>query len=384
LVLSRRPLNLKFFRSPTSLLEMFLNGLDVNYVSLMEETGLKWRDEDKREIDDLFSFFRCKGANCLRVRIWVGDSGPSRLPYAMNLAENACRVDLKVQSTIFLSDSWADLYKQPEPESWTSLDLQDKLGLIESYIYEVVKKLMPIKDRCEYYQIGNEIDHGICGIFAYDKKKRKDSRWLKKHIWSYEAAVLKEAVRALRIHGNETPIALHLGKWWDIPLATSFLSAMDEFNVEYEIICFSFYPTMSGANFVPLRQFKETAEDRGKNVAIAEYAYPSNFVKGQFWYMNKPSPGYPLTLEGQSLWIRDFLAQCLKLNIYGAFYWSPELYLTKNHARRWSVPKEMPLGFGWGPMSFFDERGYAKPCVNSLKYGAQSDLWQKMCRDQVE
>ena len=100
---------------------------------------------------------------------------------------------------------------------------------------------------------------------------------------------------------------------------------------------------------------------------IAEYAYPSSPLKRQFWFMNKPSPGYPLTLEGQSLRINDFLNRCLKLNIYGAFYWSPELYLTKDHARKLSEPKEMPLSFGWGPMSFFNEEGIAKSCVNSLK-----------------
>jgi len=335
----------------------------------MEEIGLGWRDEDKREINNLFPFFKSKGANCLRVRIWIGDSGPSRLPYAMNLAERAYRADLKIQPTIFLSDRWADLYKQPEPESWASLDFQGKLKLIESYVPRVVERLSSVKDGCVYYQIGNEIDYGICGIFARDKKKRKNREWLKNRIWPYEAIVLKEAIRAVRMCDDEKPIALHLGKWWDPVLAESFLCAMDEFGVEYEIICFSFYPTMFGANFEPLRQFSEIAEKRGKNAAIAEYAYPSNPMKRQFWYMNKPSPGYPLTLEGQFLWIRDFLNQCLKLNIYGSFYWSPELYLARKQVRSRAAPREVPLDFGWGPMSFFDEEGCTKPCVDSLKYG---------------
>jgi len=346
---------------------MFLNGLDMNYIPLMKEVGLGWRDESGQEIDDLFSFFRCKGANCLRIRIWVGDSGPSRLPYAMKLAEEACKADLKIQPTIFLSDSWADLYKQPEPKGWASLNFQDKLKIIKTYLSKVVKELMTIKDRCEYYQIGNEIDYGICGIFAYDKKRRKNIKWLKNHIWSREAIILKEAIRTIRMHENEKPIALHLGKWWDPLLVKSFLSAMEEFNFEYEIICFSFYPTMFGADFEPLRQFREVTKEIGKNVGIAEFAYPSNPVKGQFWFMNKPSPGYPLTLEGQSLWLKDFLNQCRRLNVYGAFYWSPELYLTKDHAGKLLEPREMPLSFGWGPMSFFSKKGYAKPCVNSLK-----------------
>jgi len=344
---------------------MFLNGLDMNYYPLMKELGLKWMDEDKQGIDDLFSFFRNKGANCLRVRIWVGDSGPSRLSYAMNLAYKACKADLKVQPTIFLSDCWADLYKQPEPRIWVSLGFSEKLKLIESHALKVITKLMPIRDRCAYYQIGNEIDYGICGIFAHDKKKRKDYEWLKRRIWPLEAMVLKEVIRTIRIH-DEKPIALHLGKWWDLVLSESFLSAMDEFDVDYEIVCFSFYPAIFGSSFDPLDQFKEIAKRRGKAMAIAEYAYPSKTPKGRFWYMNKSSAEYPLSPEGQSSWIRNFLTQCLRLNTCGAFYWSPELFITRNHDRG---PIEMPLGFGWGPMSFFDEGGHIRPCVNSLKYG---------------
>lgn len=349
---------------------MFANGLDMNYVLLMKKAGLRWRDEHKREVSDLFSFFRSKGANCIRVRIWFGDAGPSRLPYALNLADEACSADLKIQPTIFLSDSWADLYKQPAPKTWTLLSFEDKLKLIEPYVSKVVRGLLPTKDRCVYYQIGNEIDYGICGVFARDKPKRKRMKWLKKHIWPFEATALKTAIRIIRMYENKKPIALHLGKWWELPLVTSFLSAMEEFNVEYDIVCFSFYPTMFGANFERLEELREIAKERGKNVSIAEYAYPSNPVTGQFWYMNKPSPGYPLTLEGQLSWVGDFLTKCLKLNIYSAFYWSPELYLTKNYKRRLIEPEEMPLSFGWGPMSFFDDKGYAKPCVNSLKFGA--------------
>jgi hypothetical protein len=53
------------------------------------------------------------------------------------------------------------------------------------------------------------------------------------------------------------------------------------------------------------------------------------------------------------------------------FYWSPELYLVKSTAKRLGVasPPDMPLDFGWGPMSLFRENGVAKPAVDSLVYG---------------
>ncbi len=348
---------------------MFLNGLDSNYALLMRRAGLEWRNRDGSDVD-IFPFFRSKGAGCLRIRIWVGKSGPSRLPYAMNLADEACEAGLKIQPVIFLSDGWADLYKQPAPETWDSPSFRDKLKLIECHISKVGRWLMRVRDRCVYYQIGNEVDYGICGIFAGDKKKRKSIRWLKKHIWKREAVVLKAAIQTIKRYDLEKPVALHLGKWWEPLLVESFLSAMAEFNVEYEIVCFSFYPTMFGADLEPLERLEATARENGKIASIAEYAYPSSPVKGQFWYMNKPSPGYPLNPEGQSAWVRDFLTQCRRMGFCGAFYWSPELYLTRNYEGKLAEPKEMPLSFGWGPMSFFDENGYARPCVDSLRYGS--------------
>jgi arabinogalactan endo-1,4-beta-galactosidase len=266
---------------------MFLNGLDMNYALLMKGLGLKWRDINGREIDDLFAFFKSKGVNCLRVRIWFGESGPSRLSYALKLAEEAHALDFKIQPTIFLSDSWADLYKQPEPGCWISFDVQSKLKHIKSYISKVIESLIPIMDNCVHFQVGNEIDYGICGIFARDRKKRRNFEWLRKHIWAYESAILNESFKLIKQY-YQKPVALHLGKWWDLELISSFLTTMDEFNVEYDIVCFSFYPSMFGASLNQLERLKEIAENRGKCTAIAEYAYPSCSMKGQFWFMRNP------------------------------------------------------------------------------------------------
>mgnify|MGYP000300605866 CR=1 FL=1 len=76
-----------------------------------------------------------------------------------------------------------------------------------------MNKLASFEDECIYYQIGNEIDYGMCDIFAFDKKKQKNIRWLKERIWGKEAEILKESVKVIRskCHSNK-PIALHLRK----------------------------------------------------------------------------------------------------------------------------------------------------------------------------
>lgn len=349
---------------------MFLNGIDSNYVPLMKELGFTWKTESGEEMDDFFSFFKGLGVNCVRIRIWFGDSGPSRLPYALRLAEEASSAGMRIQPTIFLSDSWADLFKQPAPATWASLQFETRLKLVAPYISKVLESMRNSEDDCAYYQIGNEIDYGICGVFAGSRHRRmrKNVNWLKRNIWLKEALVLREAVEALRAYSDK-PVALHLGKSWDLTLLESFISTMNELNVNYDIVCFSFYPTGMGLSLDHLRSLKTLGECNGKAVAIAEYAYPCKAPSGQFWFMGKPSSGYPLTVGGQALWIKDFLKHCSELGFLGAFYWSPELYLTKGMVNRLNTPPEMPLNIGWGPMSLFDEEGKARQAAGSLKHG---------------
>lgn len=350
---------------------MRLNGVDTNYLPLMKTLGLKWKDRDGREIGDLLGYFREKGVNSLRLRVWFGEEGPSRLPYALALAREAVDSGYLLHPVIFLSEGWADLYKQPAPKGWGSLSVQARLHLVRDFVTRVVDALGPLVDRCAYIQVGNEIDYGICGIFARDKRQRRNFSWLKKHVWSSEAEILKAAFGVIKDSCSK-PVSIHLGKWFDLDLAHAFLSTIEGYGVEYDVLSFSFYPTHTGASLSKLELLKEVAAERGVRLAIAEYAYPSKRPKGQFWFMSNPPPGYALTMEDQARWLRDFLLYCTKLGFYATFYWSPELYLTKSSAKRLRItsPPEMPLDFGWGPMSLFRENGVAKPAVGSLAYGS--------------
>jgi arabinogalactan endo-1,4-beta-galactosidase len=347
-----------------------LNGIDANYIPLMRAQGLEWRDRGGREIANLFAFFRERGVSCFRLRIWFGGEGPSRLLYALELAREAVGAGYLLHPVVFLSEGWADLYKQPAPKGWERLDVDARSLLAAGFVGKVVKALGELLDRCAYFQVGNEVDYGVCGVFAQNKKKRRSVDWLKRRVWPLEARILKAAFGALR-DSTSKPVSLHLGRWFDTGFVRAFLDAMEGFGVECDVLSFSFYPTHTGAPLDRLEGLKEVAAERGVRLAVAEYAYPSRRVSGQFWFMNNPSPGYPLTLEGQARWLRDFLIYCKRLGVYAAFYWSPELYLVKSTAKRLGVasPPDMPLDFGWGPMSLFRENGVAKPAVDSLVYG---------------
>ena len=345
---------------------LLFNGIDANYAPLMMGLGFSWRTERGEPIGDLYRYLAEKGINCARVRLWVGEEGPSRFHYATSVMEMAREANMDVYLVIFLSEGWADLYKQPAPKAWETLSIERKTEVVKVYTADVIKRIVHMGFRPVLYQVGNEIDYGICGIFASDKKRRKNVNWLKRRIWRYEAEVLRSAFESIKSVVPDASLAVHLGKWWDHTLFTSFLSAMEEFNVDYDVLCISFYPTGLGVGFEVLDKVKEAADSLGKALIIAEYAYPSGPMKGQFWFMNKQVPGYPMTLEGQAKWIRDFISYCRELGVRGIFYWSPELYLPRMRRKDDPGPLEMPLGFGWEPMALFDGSGKAKPAINSL------------------
>ncbi len=345
----------------------FLNGMDANYVPLMRDLSLGWKSERGKLIENFYRYMAKKGINCCRVRLWVGDGGPSRFNYAIPIMNMAREARMGIYLAIFLSEGWADLYKQPAPHPWNLMSIEKRVKAVNSYVRDVVKRVFLLNFKPTLYQVGNEIDYGICGVFASDKDRRKNLNWLKKHVWCHEAEILKSAFKGIRDTDSEAYLAIHLGKWWDHQLFVSFLQAMEDFNVNFDVLSVSFYPSMLGAGFDVLDEMKERADVLSKKLIIAEYAYPSNLLRGQFWFMSKQVPTYPMTPERQAAWIRDFISYCQRLNISGIFYWSPEMYLSVKMAKKLKAPAEMPLSFGWGPMALFDESGNAKPSINSFK-----------------
>ena len=65
----------------------FLMGIDANYVLVMKNLGLSWY-VGERKIEP-YKFFADEGINFARIRLWVGEEGPSRLNYAIKTAKIA-------------------------------------------------------------------------------------------------------------------------------------------------------------------------------------------------------------------------------------------------------------------------------------------------------
>jgi len=345
-------------------------GIDANYVSAMKDSIFRWRYGFTPI--DIYSFFRNKGVNYLRLRIFVKEEGQDSLTYATNTAKIVQNLGMKCSVTLFLSSDWSDIGKQPAPETWVqehdwcNLSIEQKCEIIRNYTKTTTLHLLANSIDADLYEIGNEIDYGICGIFEDDLTKRENIPWMENTTWNDMSKLIKAGIEGVQSADATSDFILHIAHWWDYNFSYAFFKKMIDSGVKLDYMGLSFYPSSGiynitkalmgeGNGTLSQQLFYETTENLsqniGKQIIISEYAYPSSsFIIGPFSSFNHEVEGYPLTKQGQKEWLIDFLRWTSKQSfIAGTFYFSPEFYV-----------------FIWAPMSLFTYFGKAKPAIDAF------------------
>ncbi|MEJ2550609.1 MAG: glycosyl hydrolase 53 family protein [Anaerolineales bacterium] len=328
---------------------VFRTGVDANYVPQAEAAGRGYFAGDRR-VDPL-ELFAANGVDAFRVRLWVGDEGESGLNYATDLARRAQDAGLRPYLVIFLSDGWADVNKQPVPEIWSGRTLEERAQLIREYSTEAVSRFMQAGIDLDFYEIGNEIDYGISGVFA-DPAQARDPASLRETIWPDEAHLIRAAMDGVLEADEDARFMLHIATSWDPDFSAAFYRAMAESGVDYDYIGLSLYPSAFG--LAAYERFCETLDrlkaDVGKPVILAETAYPAEPPSGgPFGDWKRTLPGYPLTPAGQAYWLADFLAGMRRRNdVAGVYVFGPDFWFS---------------GEVWSPFALFDGEGRARPAL---------------------
>jgi arabinogalactan endo-1,4-beta-galactosidase len=332
--------------------EDFRVGVDANFVPQGERPGHGfWVGEERV---DPIEFFAANGVDAFRLRLWVGDVGESKLDYATDLAHRAQDAGMRPYLVLFLSDDWTDVNKQSAPKDWAGLSLDERVEAVRQYARETAQHFLDEGFDLDFYEIGNEIDYGICGVFAGTDHPR-DPAALRGDTWPDEARLIKAAIEGVREADPDARLMLHIAITWDPAFAVEFFQAMDEFGVAYDYVGLSHYPSAFGV--ATADRFCETLDrlsaEVGKPIVIAETAYPAEPpTGGMFGDWQKSLPGYPLTPEGQAWWVADLLqGMQARGDVVGVYYFSPEFWFS---------------GELWGPSALFDGDGRARPAVASF------------------
>ena len=330
-------------------------GIDSNYAVDMAAHNRAWKDTSG-SVDPL-ALFAKHGCQNARIRLWVGAEGTNRLRYATETARRAQQSGLKPYLAIFLSDEWADFVKQPAPAIWKNLEPEKKLAAVESYTESVVRHMAKNGVDVDTFEIGNEIDFGICGEFEEEWPRRVSLDFMRTRVWPRMAPILKAAEAGVLKAQPKAKFILHLSQWNNVDYCIPFWQAMREAKVQLDYPGLSYFPSSAKApeqrSFQYLRaQVEKIVKVLNKPVLICETGYPATaHFGGQFAEWNLAANGYPLSDVGQARWIADLVAVIRNdSNFAGVFYWSPEWY----------------DGGLWDAFALFDAHGVARRGVRSF------------------
>ncbi len=328
-------------------------GVDANYSLDMEKGGAEWKWD--HQPCDVFAGMARQGVREFRVRLWTKDGGPHGKAYATEVVKRALRAGLNPYLVLFLSDDWSDMMKQPVPAAWQALRFEERAAAIRVYSRDIVTHFRREGLRNHLYEIGNEIDYGICGEYP-GKSARKNPATLSRRLWPRAAQLILASQAGVKEADPEATFMLHIAHGWDADFCTAFFRFMLDRGVQIDYAGLSYFPSANIGGALEMAEFGVTVSRLAaaihRPVIVPETAYPSTRdFKGQFARWKYETPGYPLSPDGQRRWIADFLAFCNRHpDIHAVYYWSPEWY-----------------GEGmWKGFALFDPHGEAKPAWTSF------------------
>jgi arabinogalactan endo-1,4-beta-galactosidase len=259
--------------------------------------------------------------------------------YALQVMEAGANADMHLCLFFYLSDRGACAANQNSPVQWQDYSLEETASALKEHTYETTKYYKDKGLKIELYEIGNEIEFGICG-YSNDTQLSlpgvnylTDISAVRKGIWEKEAFLLKAAIEGVLKADPEARIVLHISTSQYPNVTEAFFQAMDDFDVPYDLAGLSYYPWTNYHPDIPiptdcLELSINAIADLDKKVVISEVSFPSD--KEPLMPVQE-IPGYPFNLEGQAKWVRDFL-NIAESNpqIEAVFYFYPDNYLIES------------------------------------------------------
>lgn len=360
----------------------FIKGMDVSSLKELEQLGAKYYQDGQEK--GLLEILKAYGANSVRLRLWNDPYSESGVPYGAGTNDLAVTLELGRRALdmgygflldLHYSDFWADPGKQRVPKAWRGMDGPE----LEQAVYRFTRQtLLDMKEKDVFptmIQVGNELSNGL--LWPYGKRPAYD------HI----AGLLNAGIRAVRSVEPDLPVMLHLDNGGNNALYREWFDAFMERGEEFEVIGLSYYPFWHGT----LGQLEDNMQDLavryGKALNVAEvstghtlrdYAeyekLPPQKRKGM---ASKPELAakveYPMTPEGQSDFMQDFMTRIARVpGCQGFYYWEPGWLPVPGSG--WAgeealayIEEKGPGGNEWANQALFDYDGHALKALETIR-----------------
>lgn len=368
-------------------------GGDISLLTQYETHGAKYYDTDKKTaITDLLSYFKSKGMNTMRVRLFVNpdnataaekDQGVCQdLEYVKALGKRIKDAGFKLMVDFHYSDTWADPGKQWTPKDWLTLSDKELQEKIYTYTKESLQALKDAGAEPDFIQTGNEISYGMLwgeGIITKNTDEtteyQKSSSTYKNVYagnttgnysanWNRFVALLKKAGTACREVCPNAKIIIHTERVERPSYMSTYYQTLKNDGVDYDIMGLSYYSYYHG-NLSTLNSALITLENDlpDKDIMIVEMAYFHKWQPSTITGNYDLSSIYPITDEGQKQYT-EALINVLNNHskVKGLFWWWME---GNECGLDWNTNR---VTRSWCNYSLFDnEAGYAMPAINSLR-----------------
>lgn len=306
----------------------FAFGVDLGWISQLEQMGYVWVDDDGKPIDPIQAC-KDKGANAARLRIFVNPPkegfwqknenelcmlGLCDAQSVLEVSKRVKALGMDLMLGFHYSDHFADPEIQDIPEEWKD----DDDSRLTERIYEHTKSVLQLFKENEVYpkwvQIGNEVNFGI--MWPHGSLETAPAQLIEYLNAGYDA--VKEIMPDCQVI---THLAGVHSEDWCVPFLDNFFLH----GGKTDIIGFSYYPYWH--QFVSKKEsLKEWLtmywEKYGKPILIAEIGGEDSDEEGTYKQICDAIEAVRELPEAEGL---------------GVFYWEPEV-------NRSIMPDHYPLG----------------------------------------
>ncbi|MBD8068641.1 glycosyl hydrolase 53 family protein [Bacillus sp. PS06] len=379
-----------FVEKVEGLSEDFIKGVDNSSIIALENSGVKFYNEQGQE-QDIFTTLADAGVNYIRVRVWNDPydtqgngygGGNNDLETAIEIGKRATANGMKLLVDFHYSDFWADPAKQQAPKAWKDLSFEDKKEALYSYTKDSLQAMIDEGIDIGMVQVGNETNGAVAG----------ESDWTKM------SALFNEGSRAIRELDSSILVALHFTNPESSGRYATIAKTLDTNNVDYDVFASSYYPFWHGTLSNLTSVLKHVADTYDKQVMVAETSYAYTAEDGDGHGNTAPQSSgqtlnYPVTVQGQATAVRDVIEAVVNVGEagIGVFYWEPAWIpvgpaenLTENKAiwekygSGWATsfaaeydPHDAGAWYGGSAVdnqALFDFNGSPLPSLNVFKY----------------
>lgn len=338
-------------------------GADVSSLKKSEDLGGVYRDEHGRPGDAL-KILAEHGASHVRLRVWVDPAdGYHDGAEAIQMSRRARRLGLRTLLDLHFSDTWADPGNQSKPAAWASYSVAELRDAVYAHTFDLCTRLKRHGQAPDLIQIGNELNSGMLW---------PDGHTWNPPSWDNLAMFLKAGYEATKACSPSTKVVLHLANGGDNGAFRWWFDNITARGVQFDVIAASYYAYWHGSLGDLQYNLDDVAQRYGKEVLVAETAYPFTLGWKDGWPNVIGTPeqlvaGYPATPAGQAASLRDLLSIVRAVpggRGLGAFYWDATWTAVPGNGYD---PTDPARGDAWENQAMFDFDDRALPVMRELR-----------------